>query len=158
MKPSSRLGGPRPYRCTDAHPAASECPEAPVPLEGCQTPATTSSPAGPRRRWDPLNTRKVGIKWIKEVVVDGRQDGGERTRAGRRPTCKAFLGGRGGFLCIKSVIPFHGSSSNIKDEFSRVCGSSVCYSGPHSGPASPFSSDGLESANEQLHSEFLAST
>lgn len=65
---SAGLGGACAYRCTDVHPAFSECPEVCVPREGCRTPVTKSSPAGPHRRWDPLNTGNVGINLIKSII------------------------------------------------------------------------------------------
>lgn len=60
------------YQRTDARPVLSGCPEESVPQEGCRTPVTTSSPAGPHHRWDPLNTGKVGItvKALQVVIFD----------------------------------------------------------------------------------------
>lgn len=146
-----RLGGPLSYRRTGARPAFSECPEACAPPEGCHTPVTRSSPAGPHRRWDPLESNIIADKGVR----------GSRRAVNDSFTPPPTLAMAWKFLHIRSVLPFHAPSSNIKDEFKRVCGSSAWYSRPHSalflGPVlhSPFSSGRLESANEQLDSELL---
>lgn len=56
------------YRCTDARPSFSGCLEVSIPQVGCRTPVTTSSPAGPHRQWDPLNTGNVAITLIKSIT------------------------------------------------------------------------------------------